>query len=100
MESQVKPSEENEKLARLFAALGNPLRLNILKIVSSSDRPLHIKGIARIIKTRYPITYKHVKTLQEAGLVTIYEVGRSRVVSPKTSDLYRKITGFGEEILS
>ena len=98
--AQVVPSEEIEKLSRLFMALGNPVRLRILSLVSSSQRPLHIRGIARLIKTRYAITYKHVKTLQEAGLVTIYEVGRSRVVAPKHPELFRKITLFGKDITS
>uniref|UniRef100_A0A7C4I275 ArsR family transcriptional regulator n=1 Tax=Caldiarchaeum subterraneum TaxID=311458 RepID=A0A7C4I275_CALS0 len=98
--AQIVPSEEIERLSRLFMALGNPVRLRILSLVSSSQRPLHIRGVARLLKTRYAITYKHVKTLQEAGLVTIYEVGRSRVVAPKHPELFRKVALFGKEITS
>ncbi|MEM4573779.1 MAG: winged helix-turn-helix domain-containing protein [Candidatus Caldarchaeum sp.] len=100
MASQLKPPEENEKIANVFAALGHPHRLRILEIVSASERPLHIKGVARIIKTRYAITYKHVKILREAGLVTIYEVGRSRVVAPRKPDLYLKIAEFAKNLIS
>ncbi|MDW7978634.1 MAG: winged helix-turn-helix domain-containing protein [Candidatus Caldarchaeum sp.] len=87
------------KLAGVFSALGNPLRLKILKIVSTSDRPLHIKAVARLIKTRYALAYKHVKTLETAGLVTIYEVGRSRVVAVKSHDAFERVVSMGKELI-
>ncbi|MEM3475041.1 MAG: winged helix-turn-helix domain-containing protein, partial [Nitrososphaerota archaeon] len=34
----------------------------------------------------YAATYRHVKALEEAGIVEIYEVGRSRVLSLKNQD--------------
>jgi len=87
-------SLEEEKLkaaADVFAALGNPLRLKVLTAVGSSDRPLHIKAVAKMLKTRYPVIYKHVKILERAGLVTIYEVGRSRVVSLRSPEIIEKL---------
>ncbi len=93
--------EEDEltKMANVFSALGNPLRLIILNIVASSNRPLHIKAISKITKTRYTLTYKHVKTLEKAGLVSIYEVGRSRVLALKSPELFGKIIELGRDIL-
>lgn len=74
---------DDEKLtqaARIFNALGNTTRLMILKSVSESQRPLHIKALSKALKKRYTSIYRHVAVLRKAGLITVYEVGRSRVV--------------------
>ncbi|MCS7142807.1 MAG: winged helix-turn-helix domain-containing protein [Aigarchaeota archaeon] len=71
------------QLARIFGALGSPIRLQILQTVLKSDKPLHIKALSRSLKVKYTAIYRHVQVLKGAGLVTIYEVGRSRVVSVK-----------------
>jgi len=83
-------------MARIFSALGNPIRLRILQILSRSDRPLHIKAIAKITKTRYNSAYKHVKMLEEAGLINIFEVGRSRVLAVKSPELISQVWEFGK----
>ncbi|MEM0481780.1 MAG: winged helix-turn-helix domain-containing protein [Nitrososphaerota archaeon] len=69
------------ELSHIFTALGNETRLKILLIASQSDRPLHIKAYARLLKKRYSAVYRHITILRRAGLVTIYDVGRSRVVA-------------------
>ncbi|MEM1965807.1 MAG: winged helix-turn-helix domain-containing protein [Candidatus Caldarchaeum sp.] len=92
--------KELEDIAAVFSALGNPLRLKILSIVSASDRPLHIKAVAKITKTRYTLAYKHVKTLEKAGLITIYEVGRSRVIALKSPTLFEKAVALGQELIA
>jgi len=35
--------------------------------------------------------YRHVEVLREAGLIQVYEVGRSRVLSPLNVDLLRDL---------
>jgi len=72
---------ELEEAAKYFHALGNKLRLKIILLLLSTDRPLHIKAISRRLKTSYPAIYRHITTLREAGIIRIYEVGRSRVVT-------------------
>ncbi|MEM2096437.1 MAG: winged helix-turn-helix domain-containing protein [Candidatus Caldarchaeum sp.] len=91
--------EALKELSEVFSALGNPLRLKMLKVVSTSDRPLHIKAVAKLTKTRYALAYKHVKTLEKAGLVTIYEVGRSRVVAPRSPAVFDRAVSLGREIV-
>jgi DNA-binding transcriptional ArsR family regulator len=73
--------EEYKSLARIFQALGNETRLKILIAASQSERPLHIKAFAKMLKKRYSAIYRHVSLMRRAGLITIYEVGRSRVVT-------------------
>ncbi|MEM0381511.1 MAG: winged helix-turn-helix domain-containing protein [Nitrososphaerota archaeon] len=91
-----------QKLAELggiFNALGNTTRLKILLIAAENERPLHIKAYARLLKKRYSAVYRHIAILRKAGLVNIYEVGRSRVVSVKKGlnieSLYNSLASMG-----
>ncbi|MFQ5950521.1 MAG: ArsR/SmtB family transcription factor [Candidatus Geothermarchaeales archaeon] len=70
-----------EETSPVFKALGNPTRLRILTLVSTAGRPLHIKGVSRHLEMDYAAVYRHVRILETAGLLKIYEVGRSRVLS-------------------
>ncbi|MCS7145451.1 MAG: winged helix-turn-helix domain-containing protein [Nitrososphaerota archaeon] len=87
------------ELSAIFQALGNETRLKILIIAAQSERPLHIKAYARLLKKRYSAVYRHIALLRKAGLVTIYEVGRSRVVSIKKGldleAMFRSLASFG-----
>lgn len=84
--------------SKIFNALGNTTRLKILKIVSESNRPLHIKAISRELKMRYTAIYRHISILKNAGLVTIYEVGRSRVVAIAKPELINELLNFGKKL--
>ncbi len=68
-----------EEKARVLLALANPVRLKIVEILLSSKRPIHIEGIARILKMDYASVYRHVDRLKKAGILDVHEVGRSRV---------------------
>ena len=70
-----------EEVADVFKALASPVRLRILEMVSETKRPLHIKGIARQLNLDYASVHRHVSNLRKFGLVEVYEVGRSRVLS-------------------
>ncbi len=70
-----------ENISRIFNALGNPIRLRILLMLQNTKRPLHIKAVSRELGIDYAAIYRHVEILREAGLLEIFEVGRSRVLS-------------------
>ncbi len=82
----------------IFGALGNPTRLNILSIIDETKRPLHIKAVARALRMDYAAVYRHVDVLKRAGLVQIFEVGRSRVLSLTHADLVKEILTLAEQI--
>ena len=87
------PSPEDEKIeevANVFNALGNPTRLRILILVGETQRPLHIKAVAKALRMDYAALYRQVKVLEEHGLLEVYDVGRSRVLSCKDTELLRK----------
>ena len=84
-------NDELEQQSRIFSALGNVTRLKILSTIKETRRPLHIKAVARNLKSDYAAVYRHVEILEKVGLLEIYEVGRSRVLSPLHADVLNQI---------
>jgi len=91
--------EDLKLISAIFGALGNPVRLRILLMLMDSAKPLHITAVASNLKKDYGGVYRHVEVLREAGLIQVYDVGRSRVLSPldpeTLKDLIAKAKSFG-----
>ncbi|MCS7113855.1 MAG: winged helix-turn-helix domain-containing protein [Nitrososphaerota archaeon] len=83
--------EEIRKVSNIFGAIGNTVRFKILMLVNESERPLHIKAVAKILKKDYAAVYRHVKVLEKSGLIRIYEVGRSRVLQAQNAEAIKKL---------
>ncbi len=81
--------QELSQVSEVFSALGNPTRLKIIKLVSETERPLHIKAVAQVLKSDYAAVYRHVRVLEKCGLIGVYEVGRSRVIYLKNRELIK-----------
>ncbi|MFZ2455117.1 MAG: winged helix-turn-helix domain-containing protein [Candidatus Altiarchaeia archaeon] len=65
-------------MSSLFMILGNEKRRKILKLVRKHE--MHISGIARELGLSVPVTFKHIKKLEEANLVTRHTMGNTHVV--------------------
>jgi DNA-binding transcriptional ArsR family regulator len=91
--------QELRQVSAIFSALGNPTRLKIVEIVSETERPLHIKAVAQELKKDYAAIYRHVRVLEENGLVGVYEVGRSRVIYLKNSELIKECVRIVKKML-
>lgn len=87
-----------EDLCRIFSALGSPVRLRILSIIYETKRPLHIKAVAEALQMDYAAVYRHVDILKRAKLVQIFEVGRSRVLSPLHADLIEQVFALAQRV--
>lgn len=77
--------------AAVFTALGNPVRLRILLTLMATTRPLHIKAMAERLALDYAGVYRHVQLLARAGLLDVYEVGRSRVLALRHAATLREL---------
>jgi len=93
-------TEELRSASATFSALGNSVRLRILLMLMDSKKPLHITAVASNLKMDYGGVYRHVEILRRAGLLQVYEVGRSRVLSPlnieQIRDFITKAKGFNK----
>ena len=90
---------EVEQVSAVFSALGSPTRLKIVELVSETKRPLHIKAVAQALKKDYAAVYRHVKVLEQSGLVGVYEVGRSRVIYLKNGELIKEFVRIAQKML-
>jgi DNA-binding transcriptional ArsR family regulator len=77
------------QVSSIFSALGSPTRLKIIITINETKRPLHIKALAQALKKDYAAVYRHVRVLEKNGLVGIYEVGRSRVIYLKNTEMIK-----------
>ncbi len=81
--------QELRQVTAIFSALGSPTRLRIIELVSETERPLHIKAVAQMLKKDYAAVYRHIRVLEMNGLVGVYEVGRSRVIYLKNAEIVK-----------
>jgi len=95
-----KTEVERARLSKVFNALGNPVRLRILQLVCETKRPLHIKAVAETLRMDYGAVYRHINVLKEAGLVQIFEVGRSRVLSLLHSESLSQLLAKAEQVIA
>ena len=86
-------SEDLRTASEMFGALGNAVRLRILLMLMESKKPLHITAVASNLKMDYGGIYRHVEVLRDAGLIQVYEVGRSRVLSPLNTETIKDLIG-------
>ncbi len=87
------------QVSAIFSALGSPTRLKIVKLVNETERPLHIKAVANVLKKDYAAIYRHVRVLEDSGLIGVYEVGRSRVLYLKNVELVKEFIRIAEKML-
>jgi len=77
------PDENLRTASVVFNALGSVVRLRIVKMLIETKKPLHIKAVARNLNMDYAAVYRHVQVLRTARILDVFEVGRSRVLTPR-----------------
>jgi DNA-binding transcriptional ArsR family regulator len=82
--------QELRKVSEMFSALGSSTRLRIIELVNETERPLHIKAVAQVMKSDYAAVYRHIRVLEKCGLIGVYDVGRSRVIYLKNVELIKE----------
>jgi DNA-binding transcriptional ArsR family regulator len=92
------PEEDLRTASTIFNALGSVVRLRILKMLIETKKPLHIKAVARNLGMDYAAVYRHVHVLRTARLLEVFEVGRSRVLTPRKPDLISELVQRTREV--
>lgn len=67
----------NEIRRDVFQAISDPIRREIILLVSENN--LTLNGVAENFRISRPAISKHIKILEECGLVTISQQGRERI---------------------
>ena len=68
----------------VFQAIADPIRRDIIELVS--NEPLSVNEVAEKFKISRPAISKHLKILNECGIIEINKKGRERfcIIQPKT----------------
>ena len=82
-------SQEEDRVGRVFQALGDPTRRRILRMLA--ERPCSVKGLAEPLGISITGVSQQLRLLEEAGLVATEKVGRVRTcrIEPAGLDLAR-----------
>jgi DNA-binding transcriptional ArsR family regulator len=91
----IQNATEGERTDRLFHALADPTRRDIVRLV------LHAEHSVSDLAARYPMSFaavqKHVAVLERADLVTKHQRGRERMVQGRI-DTVRDVNGLLDEL--
>ncbi|MET7566997.1 metalloregulator ArsR/SmtB family transcription factor [Streptomyces sp. NPDC005492] len=93
------PDVDDIELVRVLQALGDPVRLWLLKMYASGERftcSPDALGIAHLHKSTVS---HHMKILREAGLTATRVVGRNRYVQLRRDDLDARFPGLLDALL-
>lgn len=70
----------DEDLIKIFKALADPVRLNVLRILSKRESELGCGEIGELLNMSKSAVSYHFKTLREAGLTITRKAGQNKFV--------------------
>jgi len=79
----------------IFRALSSPTRIRILQELASQE--MHLSGLAREIGISVPVISKHIKILEDVGLVHKRVFGNVHLLSTKITNLESLMEPFVDE---
>jgi len=80
---------------KVFKALSSSTRLEILEHLAIKQ--MHISGLAKALNISVPVAAKHIKLLEEAGLVDRQEFGKTHILNIKTPNISSILDKFAGE---
>ena len=87
---------EVEELERVFSALGHASRRHILMVLHAQGDRVTAGRIAQRFSCSWPTTTRHLRVLEEAGLVRATKAGRERYYELDKDRLERVVGGWLE----
>jgi DNA-binding transcriptional ArsR family regulator len=79
----------------IFKALSSKTRQEMLKRLMKTE--YHVTGLAAEVGISVPVAAKHLKILEEAGLVTRKTFGKTHVLTANRAKLYDALEAFSED---
>jgi ArsR family transcriptional regulator len=81
------PTAQRDALVAVLRALGEPMRLEIYRLVAAQEAPLCVCDIVECFPLRQPTISHHLRVLREADLVTVSRRGKWAYYSPNPKGL-------------
>jgi ArsR family transcriptional regulator, arsenate/arsenite/antimonite-responsive transcriptional repressor len=81
------PASERDAIVAVLRALGEPMRLEIYRLIAAQDGPLCVCDIAERFPLQQPTISYHLRVLREAELVTVCREGKWAYYAPNAKGL-------------
>ncbi len=88
----------NKFKARVFKALSDPIRLNMLDFLRDGEKCVCV--IVPHVKLIQPVVSRHLKILKECGIIKGRKEGNRRLYSITNPQIFRIIDDLGPEFLT
>ena len=82
---------------KIFRALSSPTRIKILQKLRNNE--MHLSGLARELGISKPVTSRHIKILEEIGLIEKRIFGNTHLLISKSKNIESVFEPFIEESL-
>lgn len=93
-----KIQDKNKFKAKLFKALSDPVRLDILEFMRNGEKC--VCEIVPHVKMIQPVVSRHLKILKDCGIVSFKKDGNRRVYSITNQRIFQIIDGITPELIS
>jgi len=80
---------------KIFRALSSPTRIKILKVLTHEE--MHLSGLARQLNISVPVTSRHIKILENVGLINKRIFGNTYLLTTRIKNLEDALEPFIEE---
>src|SRR5215218_4766924 len=81
------PTAQRDALVAVLRALGEPMRLEIYRLIAAQESPLCVCDIVDRFPLQQPTISHHLRVLREAELVTVSRRGKWAYYRPNPSGL-------------
>ncbi len=91
-----KSENKNRFKAKLFKALSDPVRLDILEFLRNGEKC--VCEIFPYVKLIQPVASRHLKILKDCGIVSYRKEGNRRLYSITNQQIFKIIDGISPEL--
>ncbi|MFC6293919.1 ArsR/SmtB family transcription factor [Lactiplantibacillus daoliensis] len=93
-----KQIQKNEASLKVFKALADPIRLEIIRYLNGLDHEVACGEVGHAMQISKTSGSYHFKILQEAGLITVQKIAREKYVQLDRSTFDHYLTHFWQNI--
>lgn len=98
MTNELTEKQEDELRIKVFKALSDPIRLEIIRYLKKVNREVSCGEIGKIVRMSKSAGSYHFKTLREAGLTLTRKESREKYVSLNYDTFDKYVTKFLDSI--
>jgi ArsR family transcriptional regulator len=97
MSPKTEKENKNKLKAKLFKALSDPIRLDILEFLRDGEKC--VCEIIPYLKLVQPLVSRHLKILKDCGIVSFRKEGNRRLYSITNQHIFKILDGVTPELL-